>query len=522
MKITVGFRDEHDSVGREVDVQNIEELAHIVVKENYSLGVFKDNHRKKEKFISADSIALDFDEGYSIEDAKRDFETYSHIIAPSRSHRKPKEMSRKEAQGKRYYETVVADRFRVILFLENQITDYDTFVSTWHALAKPYPASDFRCKDATRFWFKSTDIYSLRKGGKRIPVVSPPPVPEKRPMSELNVEPGTKGQLSKKTKEFLEKGEQSGGRNDATMRAARDFQQQLYTVDEAIETIVSALHANGTIERDFPEHEVVTTIKSTYRSEAKHEPRIREKAFRLRRIGELYKATEGAQINWVVDELCMVGGVSLLSGDPKVGKSVIARQICKAVLNGALLFGRKTKKGTVHYYGIEEDEQIISNGFNKLGIPGDGDLFVHDGDPITDVDVFKDFSELILETKPTFAVVDTAFDILEVESENNYAQVKRAFRKMRKVARKSGTHIMLLHHNGKPQKDFRRRGNHSPLGSTGITAGVDSIIVVNLEGSTRIIYTSGREVEPWDGYLLKWDKATKTYSLGPKYVEDEF
>lgn len=502
MEITIGFKSAKDSHGRTAKVKNIEELASIITKENYSLGTFNNDHRSKDDFIQAEAIGLDFDGGYTLDQALKDFSDYSHIIAPSKSHRK-------EKNG------VVSDRFRVILFLTKPVTDCAIFEQTWHWLKERWPETDKACKDASRFWFPSTEVVSVKKGGTKIEPVQPS-IEVPAPATPDWVPTGKHGELSRETLKFMVDGVASGSRNNATVKAAKDFQQNLYTLDEATHRIVSALNFNGTISNDFREDEVVRTIKSAYNTEARHDPRIKETAFNLKRIGELYKETEGATIEWLVEDLFQVGGVSLLSADPKAGKSVIARQLCSHVIRGTPFFGRATRQGTCHYYGIEEHPMILAKSFQRLGLEADADLFVHAGDPLTDSNLFKEFAESIEKTKPVLAVIDTAFDLLEVESENNYREVKKAFKKVRKVARENGTHIILVHHNSKPQKDFRQRGNHAVLGSTAISAGVDSIVIVELDGRQRLISTSGREVKQWHQRLLIWDQKTGTYSLGPE------
>src|SRR3954469_7209482 len=79
------------------------EIASVITKQNYSLGTFKDGIRRKDNFIHAEAIGLDFDGGYPLSQAIEDFKSFQHIIAPTRSHQIDK-------NGK------VEDRFRVILF----------------------------------------------------------------------------------------------------------------------------------------------------------------------------------------------------------------------------------------------------------------------------------------------------------------------------------------------------------------------------------------------------------------------
>lgn len=507
MQISIGPNPKDLARFETAEVASINELLSIIVKDNYSLGTFSESRRTKKGFLKAEAIGLDFDNGLTIEDAVKEFQDYVCIIAPTRNHQK-------EKNG------LVADRFRVILFLSAPITDVESFEATWFSLADKWRNTDPACKDASRFWYPSQFVHSVNTQGKFVDPVQPKSM---LPDTEVKIYlTGMKGKLGRNTLEFLQFGAVNGGRNNAVVKAAKDFQQNLYTCDETIETIVAALEANDTITSDFTENEVVTTIRSAFNSDAKHDPRIKQLAFNLQPIGELYKQTAGVEVEWLVQGLLQVGGVSILTADPKAGKSVVARQLCKHVVRGDEFFERKVKRGSCHYYGLEEHRTILAQSFKRLGIVDTDPLFVHVEDPLSEEGIFKDFSDIINQTKPALAVVDTAFDLLEVESENNYREVKKAFKKVRKIARDSGTHILLIHHNSKPQQNFRRRGNHAILGSTAISGGVDSIIVVELEGTVRVITTSGREVDQWNRRIIKWDKETSTYSLGEKYQDKDF
>lgn len=509
MEISIGKSKDTHVHFKPLSVPNLKKLGELVTCGlPYSLGTYKNEYRNKTNFLKADAIGLDFDGNYTLEQAMIDFAEYRHLIATTRNHQK-------EKHG------VVADRFRVILFLSEPITDADTFKATWHSLAEKWPATDPTCKDCSRFWYSSSTTVSMKDGKLIAPVVRQ--VEEPCPVGDYNgpevtaISPTERGRLSKFAEEFLVKGVQAGGRNNATLKAAKEFQQNLYPLEEALAIIVPALHENGTIAKDFPESEVITTIKSAYNTEARHEPRIKQRAFRLIQIGELYKAK--AEVEWIVDGLLTVGGVSLLSSDPKAGKSTLVRQLMRDCLRAGSFLGRRCKQGSVHYYAIEEQLEVVNASFKRLGVTGTEPLFVHVGDPLGESS-FEDFREILLETKPVLAVIDTLFDFLDVESENNYKEVKRELRRLRQVARESGTHIVLVHHNSKGQKDDRRRGNRAILGSTAISGGVDTIMVIELEGDSRLITTSGREINRWVRREIVFEKKDATYSLGPQ--EDEF
>lgn len=499
------------SIGRENDkvnfiateVSSIEELCEVITESPYSFGTYKNNYRNVENFIQTKAIGLDVDEGLSLKDAIEMFKDYRHIISTSRNHQKDKVTKSGTIKP-------ACDRFRVILFLSQPITDVETAYSTWFAVANKFETKfkfDASCKDPSRFWFASKEIVSCSLDGLLIDPVAP--VIPLEPQTKKSLEPGQKGELSKETLKFLLQGALPGTRHHALYKASRDAHQQGYTQEEFIEKIKNMVAITG--DQDFLNESSMECIKDAFTKEAKHDPRIEEKAFKLLKIGQLYQ--DKTEIEWVVDDLLSKGGVSLISADPKAGKSTIVRQLIRDVLRGGKFLERKCVKGTVLYFAIEEQVQVVNKSFKRLGVNEEDSLLVHLGDPLTD-STLKDFEDLIIEHKPVLCVIDTLFDFLEVESENNYKEVKRELRRLRKIARASGTHIVLVHHSSKPAKDDRRRGNRGILGSQAIAGGVDTIIVIEVDGEDRLITTTGREIKRWVFRDIIYNPNDGTYSLG--------
>jgi hypothetical protein len=492
-----------------VDIKDLKQMVDLCLRKNFSPAIFKDGKRNLANFEVAHCIGLDVDNdgrtpSMSLEQAKVTFKDLKHLILPSRSHQKLKD-------GK------IEDRFRVILFFSEPITDVDTFYATWFWCKKMWPAIDPQCKDPSRFYYRHSSAASIREDGYLIN----PELPKPKEVTKGNVEladlsPDSRGKLSRATLEFLLNGAEKGNRNGSTYKVAKEFQQNLFTLEETEARIIGALTFTDTFARDFTEAEAVQTIRSAFNTEAKHDPRIKVKAFNLLPIGELYKTN--SKVEWIVDNLLTVGGVSLMSSDPKAGKSTLVRQLIREVLRGQVFLGRQCKQGSVHYYGIEEQLEIVNSSFKRLGLMNNEPLLVHIGDPLADTKM-EDFKDILLQTRPALAVIDTLFDFVDVESENNYKEVKRELRKMRNIARETGTHILLVHHNSKGSKDDKRRGNRGILGSQAIAGGVDTIMVLEVEGNTRLITSSGREIKRWVNRELVFDLKDCTYSLGAETEE---
>lgn len=503
MKITtdIVLDTELGTYGNVSNITKFEQLETTILNTPYCLGTFKDNKLLKSNFIQCQSIALDFDGGYKLKDALLDLQSFQCIISTTKSHQKLK-------NGK------TDDRFRVILFFTEPITDNDTFLGTFRKLQTKFPMVDKQCSNSNRWFHPSTKIIKSNTKGRKVKpekLVINKPVEATMPVLATK----GKGKLLKSTRLMLKNGIESGSRNSETFKIAKDFQTNEYTEDEAIEYITKAFKANGTLAYDFTEFEVENTIRSAYSSESGNAPR---KPFRLISFKDVH-STE-VKLEWVVENLLSVGGVSLISAAPKTGKSLISRQIIKNILHNEKFFGRNTKFGEVHYYAMEEQIEVINLSFKKLGLRADAPLYIHTGE-VYSKDTLRDLNTILMERKPVLAVVDTLFDFLDVTNENSYKEVKTQLRKLRQVARNSGTHLLCVHHSNKGYGGVT--GNHkSVLGSQAIVGGVDVIIVIELDGDTRVITTMGRSIKRWVTRELIWDENNEIYTLGGKAKLDEW
>jgi len=244
-----------------VEFQTLKELCDLIVNNDYSSIVFKDNYRKQENFISCEMIALDFDNypdepKLSLVDAIKTFSDYKCIISTSRNHQRVKDDKPK------------ADRFRVILFTREPITKLQDYLTTWLDVAKRFPATDQKCKDGARFFYASQEVRFSNEHGKLIEVVHCVETPNTSHMVKTYAE-GERGELSYNTMKFLKNGAPSGSWNHTLYLAARDFNEQLFTFDECVDELTKI---DGYLDGSS-----MTTIKSAYSKPSKYPPRIRQK-----------------------------------------------------------------------------------------------------------------------------------------------------------------------------------------------------------------------------------------------------
>lgn len=494
MRISIG----DDNVNfKPVEVNSLQEFVRLATKHNYSTGIFKDNYRNKANFIEAECIALDVDnedpeDNYTIADAKERFADYRHIIMPSRSHQK-------EKNGR------VADRFRVILFLERPITDAKDFTATWVELLNYYPAADKACKDASRFYYPSPKAYSVNDQGRSWPVTQYV-VPEVEPL-DVALQSGERGQLSRSTLNFLTYGAPAGYRNARLFKAAKDMQEQGFSIEECKSRVSSMIALTGNWGTSYLNETDVMAIQNAYKDVPMYEPRegevTRKSAFKFETLREMKESADN--IDWFVENLLSVGGFSIFSGEPKIGKSTLLRNLVKETLEGGTFLGRKVKKGRVMLFSFEEQRKILATQLEKCGVnPDSPDLLIHTGDVFGE-DVLQDLEDAILDFKPALVILDTVFAMSKVESINSYKETYDALKPLRHLARQSGASFIGVHHNNKSGRF---------MGSQAIYAVVDCMMSFIAQRDRRYLWTSGKDGEHFDDQELMFNATTQTYSLG--------
>lgn len=497
MKISIS----QDNVNFEPTVINsLQEFVDYATKYNYSTGIFKENYRNKANFVQAECIAIDIDnddieDNYTIEEATKIFADYKHIIMPSKSHQKQK-------NGR------VADRFRVILFLEHPITSAKDFTATWGQLLKFYPAADKACKDASRFYYPSPKCYSVNDQGRLWPVTKYVE-PEKTEL-DVALADGERGQLSKSTMQFLTYGAPAGKRNQRLFKAAKDMQEQGFTIEECKTRVNAMIQLTGNWGTDYLNETDLLAINNAYKNDPLYAPRegeaTRQSVFNFQTIEEMYK--ESGKLDWIVDGLFSVGGFSIIAGPPKAGKSTLVKQLVKTIAQGGEFLGRSVKKGSVVYLSFEEQPSILKEQFALVGIKPSDPIMIHTG-AVFDDRSLDDLEEAILDFSPTLVVLDTLFDISQLEEINSYKAVKDALSRIRQIARSTDAHILGVHHSNK-------MGGF--LGSQAIFGAVDTMINFVQQRDRRYLFSSGKHGSHFDDQEIVYNPVNMSYTLGKERV----
>jgi hypothetical protein len=251
-------------VDREVEVTKLSEVVDVALEHDWSPSTFSTDTRSVANFKATSLLVLDVDEGCCLEQAQLKFSEYNHAILLSKSHNK-------EKNG------VVSDRFRVVIPMEREVTDKDEYEATWLAAQRLWPFIDKSCRDASRFYYRCTGLYS-GSTGRRFTVEKPKPAapPQQSQVDKNNAE--LLGKLSRKTLEFLTLGAPAGSRHNALVAAVGDMRDQNFEEWYIEERIRMMTQTSGNWNQPDLSPTDIKTISDVYARERKYDLRPQDQA----------------------------------------------------------------------------------------------------------------------------------------------------------------------------------------------------------------------------------------------------
>ena len=213
---------------------------------------------------------------------------------------------------------------------------------------------------------------------------------------------------------------------------------------------------------------------------------------------------EAKNIDWLVGDLLVRGGFSVMAGPPKAGKSTLVRQLIKSVCEGGEFLGRGVESGSVAYLTFEEQPSILKKQFDAIGITDKHDIIIHTGSALGQ-EPLLDLEEAIEDMRPDLVVIDTLFDISGLDDINSYKAVYDFLRKVRDIARNTDAHILGVHHTNKTGQF---------LGSQAIFGAVDTMFTMMQQRDRRFLFSSGKDGSHFKDQELNFEPKTQEYTLG--------
>lgn len=208
-------------------------------------------------------------------------------------------------------------------------------------------------------------------------------------------------------------------------------------------------------------------------------------------------------IQWALQDL-LPEGVTILSSDPKLGKSWMVYGWCIAIATGKAIWeGRDAERqGDALLLALEDNDRRMRRRLDKLlptfGNPAIGRLFYACDWPrgADGVTAIRDF--LIAHTETRIVVIDTiaAFRTADPGRKNAYTWDYEVGALLKPLSQEFQCAFVLVSHNRKAGAGDTHI-NQEVSGTTGLVGGVDNVFVLKRSSGnvTAVLHTDGRDIE---------------------------
>lgn len=202
---------------------------------------------------------------------------------------------------------------------------------------------------------------------------------------------------------------------------------------------------------------------------------------------------EEEEIDWIWYPYIAKGELSILEGDPGVGKSYLAQMVCAGIADGRRLPSAKrlpVVQGKIAYFDMENSagsvtkKRLKTNGFKNF------QNFFQEEEPfsIDDEDATDKVEEAIEALKPLVVVFDTLNTYIGKANTHNSAESQQAFAWFRGISKRYNCSVIVLRHLTKGTRDGKAlyRGQGS-IAFAGLARVVMSVGTMPDDPETRVM-----------------------------------
>ena len=202
---------------------------------------------------------------------------------------------------------------------------------------------------------------------------------------------------------------------------------------------------------------------------------LHEREFGALPVSEfLDRGEEDEAVDWILDQYLPAGGLALLAGKPKEGKTTLTYELAVRVAQGFPFLNRSTSGGGVLILAMEEHARDVRIRLRHLGANGLPSLFVFadraDPTPTT----FDAIGRFVTARAIKLVLVDTLGAFWKVRDENDAAEVTQAMKPLLALARDTGACVLLIHHARKSEGSY----GDEIRGSGALFAAVDIAMIL--------------------------------------------
>jgi len=165
-------------------------------------------------------------------------------------------------------------------------------------------------------------------------------------------------------------------------------------------------------------------------------------------------ADQPDEVDWVIDEYLPAGGLVLLVGKPKEGKTTLSYELASKIARGLPFLGRQTRQGAVVILAVEEHGRDVRIRVHNLGATTCGNLYVHVGPLQPTPTVLAHITSFAKEHNVKLILVDTLAAFWRIENENDAAEMTKVIKPLLQLARESGACVLLNHHARKSEGSY--------------------------------------------------------------------
>jgi RecA-family ATPase len=178
------------------------------------------------------------------------------------------------------------------------------------------------------------------------------------------------------------------------------------------------------------------------------------------------------EIEWYCPDWIPVGAKTILSAEPKTGKTILLFHILKAVTEGGEFLGKPCPPTRVLYLTEQTEQEYKRQICEVPGLIGNPNFYVllaeEQPQELKTWEDMIDFAERYLAiTKAKILVVDTFGGLAKLppNGENDAAVIQNNINKLNRLFKNRYLSVVLTHHNRKKSEDPRAGGSNLSINS---------------------------------------------------------